>query len=456
MRRARIALRTERARDVKDETEGFHWRFEQHRFVFPEDALHGTLMFAGRLLLTVDEVAAILAVRYARAPLATASMDALEFYAPIRVGDMLTLRGALTRVGTRSMEVEIQVLAEVPFTGDIRHTCTAYLTFVKLRGTGGRFRRSTRQPRSSSGSGGGGQAPGGARGARARAQGEPRGRARLVTGSQRAYRLAACETGDAFPRGAERGETMSGHSKWSQIKRKKAKTDQARGKVFSKLVREITTAARTGGDPKMNMRLKTAIEEAKAVNMPADTLKRAIQKGTGELPGETYEEITYEGYGPGGVAVMVKVLTDNKNRTAPEIRHAFTKFSGNLGEVGSVGWMFDRKGIIQVEATRVDEDELLGLALDAGAADLRRADAMFEITATPQDLDVVRRALEGRGVPIQSAEVTYVPQSTVRLEGKDAQQVLRLVEGLEELDDVQHVYANFDIPDEVLEAQGAA
>ncbi len=249
---------------------------------------------------------------------------------------------------------------------------------------------------------------------------------------------------------------MSGHSKWSQIKRKKAKTDQARGKVFSKLVREITTAARFGGDPKMNMRLKTAIEEAKAVNMPADTLKRAIQKGTGELPGETYEEITYEGYGPGGVAVMVKVLTDNKNRTAPEIRHTFTKFSGNLGEVGSVGWMFDRKGIIQVEAARVDEDELLGLALDAGAADLRRADSIFEITATPQDLEEVRRTLEGRGVPIQSAEVTYVPQSTIRLEGKDAQQVLRLVEGLEELDDVQQVYANFDIPDEVLEAQGAA
>jgi YebC/PmpR family DNA-binding regulatory protein len=249
---------------------------------------------------------------------------------------------------------------------------------------------------------------------------------------------------------------MSGHSKWSQIKRKKAKTDQARGKVFSKLVREITTAARTGGDPKLNNRLKTAIEEAKAVNMPADTLKRAIQKGTGELPGETYEEITYEGYGPAGVAVMIKVLTDNKNRTAPEIRHAFTKFGGNLGETGTVGWVFERKGVIQVEAARVDEDELLALALDAGASDLRRADAVFEITATPQDLEGIRRALEGQGVPIQSAEVTYVPQSTVRLEGKDAQQVLRLVEGLEELDDVQHVYANFDIPDEVLEAQGAA
>ena len=249
---------------------------------------------------------------------------------------------------------------------------------------------------------------------------------------------------------------MSGHSKWSQIKRKKAKTDQARGKVFSKLVREITTAARLGGDPKMNMRLKTAIEEAKAVNMPADTLKRAIQKGTGELPGETYEEIMYEGYGPGGVAVMIKVLTDNKNRTAPEIRHTFTKFSGNLGEVGSVGWMFERKGIIHIEAARVDEDELLGLALDAGAADMRRADSVFEVTAAPQDLENVRRTLEGRGVPIQSAEVTCVPQSTIRLEGKDAQQVLRLVEGLEDLDDVQNVYANFDIPDEVLEAQGAA
>jgi YebC/PmpR family DNA-binding regulatory protein len=249
---------------------------------------------------------------------------------------------------------------------------------------------------------------------------------------------------------------MSGHSKWAQIKRKKAKTDQQRGKVFSKLVREITTAARAGGDPKLNMRLKAAIEEAKAVNMPADTLKRAIQKGTGELPGETYEEITYEGYAPGGVALMVQVLTDNKNRTAPEVRHAFAKFGGNLAEVGSVGWMFDRKGLIHVEASRVDEDELLGVALDAGASDLRRADAVFEITASPHDLESVRRSLEERGVPIQSAEVTFVPQSTVRVEGREAQQVLRLVEGLEELEDVQHVYANFDIPDEVLEALGAA
>jgi YebC/PmpR family DNA-binding regulatory protein len=250
---------------------------------------------------------------------------------------------------------------------------------------------------------------------------------------------------------------MSGHSKWAQIKRKKAKNDQQRGKLFSKLIREITTAARVGGgDPKGNMRLKAAVEEAKAVNMPADTLKRAIQKGTGELPGETYEEVTYEGYGPGGVALMVRVLTDNKNRTAPEIRHTFAKFGGNLAEVGSVGWMFERKGLIQVDASRVDEDELLALALDAGAADMRRGDGAFEVTTSPADFETVRRALEERGVPFQSAEVTLVPQSTVRLTGKEAQQVLRLVEGLEELDDVQHVYANFDIPDEVLEASGVA
>jgi YebC/PmpR family DNA-binding regulatory protein len=250
---------------------------------------------------------------------------------------------------------------------------------------------------------------------------------------------------------------MSGHSKWAQIKRKKAKTDQQRGKLFSKLIREITTAARVGGaDPKGNMRLKAAIEEAKAVNMPADTLKRAIQKGSGELPGETYDEVLYEGYGPGGVALLVKVLTDNKNRTAPEIRHAFTKFGGNLGEVGSVAWMFERKGLIQVEVARVDEDELLGLALEAGAADLRRMDPTFEVTTLPSDLEAVRRALEAKGVPIQSAEVTYVPQSMIHLEGKEAQAILRLVEGLEELDDVQQVYGNFDIPDEVLETAGAA
>jgi len=250
---------------------------------------------------------------------------------------------------------------------------------------------------------------------------------------------------------------MSGHSKWSQIKRKKAKTDQARGKLFSKLIREITVAVRSGGgDPKNNMRLKTALDEAKTINMPADTLKRAVQKGTGELGGETYEEITYEGYGPAGVALMVRVLTDNRNRTAPEIRHTFSKFGGNLAESGSVGWIFERKGLIQVEASRMEEDELLGLALDAGAADLKRAGDVFEVSAEPGELERVRRSLDERGVPIQSAEVTLIPQTTVRLEGREAQHVLKLVEGLEELDDVQHVYANFDIPDEVMEALGAA
>ncbi|MBI2462203.1 MAG: YebC/PmpR family DNA-binding transcriptional regulator [Candidatus Rokubacteria bacterium] len=250
---------------------------------------------------------------------------------------------------------------------------------------------------------------------------------------------------------------MSGHSKWAQIKRKKAKTDQERGKLFSKLIREITVAARVGGgDPKGNMRLKAALEAAKAANMPADTVKRAIQKGTGELPGEAYEEVTYEGYGPGGVAIMVKVLTDNKNRTAPEIRHAFAKHGGNLGEVGCVAWMFERRGVVQVEGERVSEDELLGLALEAGATDLRRVDRVFEITAEPDGLEGVRRALEERGVPIAQAEVTQVPLSSIRVEGKEAQHVLRLVEALEELDDVQAVYANFDIPDDVLETLGAA
>jgi YebC/PmpR family DNA-binding regulatory protein len=249
---------------------------------------------------------------------------------------------------------------------------------------------------------------------------------------------------------------MSGHSKWAQIKRKKAKTDQQRGKLFSKLIREITTAARAGGDPKINMRLKTAIETAKGVNLPADTMKRAVQKGTGELPGESYEEITYEGYGPGGVAIMVKVLTDNKNRTAPEIRHAFEKHGGNLGAMGSVGWMFERKGVIQVDAARIGEDDLLAIALDAGALDMQRSGTVFEITTGPEEVERVRLALEDKGVAAASAEVTLVPQSTIRLEAKEAAQVLRLMEALEEMEDVQNVYSNFDIPDEVMESISAA
>jgi YebC/PmpR family DNA-binding regulatory protein len=250
---------------------------------------------------------------------------------------------------------------------------------------------------------------------------------------------------------------MSGHSRWSQIKRKKGKADVQRGKLFSKILREITVAAKNGGgDPKGNMRLKAAMESAKEVNMPADNVKRAVQKGTGELPGESYEEITYEGYAPGGVAVMISVLTDNRNRTGPEIRHVFEKFGGNMGASGAVAWMFDRRGIISVDAEKISEDDLLEKALEAGATDARRVEKAFEITTAPAQMDEVRDALARAGVPITEGQVTYVPQSTVRVEGKDATAVVKLIEALEELDDVQSVYANYDIPDEVLEAISAA
>jgi len=250
---------------------------------------------------------------------------------------------------------------------------------------------------------------------------------------------------------------MSGHSRWSQIKRKKGKADVQRGKLFSKILREITVAAKGGGgDPKGNMRLKAAIESAKEVNMPQDNIKRAIQKGTGELPGESYEEIVYEGYAAGGVAVMVQVLTDNRNRTAPEIRHTFEKGGGHMGSSGAVAWMFERKGIILVDTGKIGEDDLMAKALDAGATDMRRTEKVFEITTAPAEMDAVRDALARTSVPILEAQVTYVPQSTVRVEGPTATSVVRLIEALEDLDDVQHVYANYDIPDEVLEAISAA
>jgi YebC/PmpR family DNA-binding regulatory protein len=250
---------------------------------------------------------------------------------------------------------------------------------------------------------------------------------------------------------------MSGHSRWAQIKRKKAKTDVQRGKLFSKILREITVAARSGGgDSKANMRLKAAVESAKEANMPQDNIKRAIQKGTGELPGEAYEEMMYEAYAPGGVALMIRVLTDNRNRTAPEIRHVFDKQGGHLGSAGAVAWMFERKGIVQVDAEKIGEDDLLAAALEAGASDMKRVEKVFEITTAPGEMDAVRAALEQGRVPVLGAEVTFVPQSTVRVEGKDAPVVLRLIEALEELDDVQAVYANYDIPDEVIEAISAA
>jgi YebC/PmpR family DNA-binding regulatory protein len=250
---------------------------------------------------------------------------------------------------------------------------------------------------------------------------------------------------------------MSGHSRWSQIKRKKGKTDVQRGKVFSKILREITVAARNGGgDPKGNLRLKAAIEAAKGANMPADNIRRAIQKGTGELPGESYEEITYEGFAPGGVAVLVNVLTDNKNRTGPEIRHLFERNGGRMGTAGSVAWMFERRGIIQVDAERVQEDDLLEKALEAGADDVKAVEKIFEIATAPAEMEAVREALERRGVPVLEAQAAMLPQSTVKVEGKDAAAVLRLIEALEEQDDVQSVTANYDIADEVIEAISAA
>ena len=250
---------------------------------------------------------------------------------------------------------------------------------------------------------------------------------------------------------------MSGHSRWSQIKRKKGKADVERGKLFSKLLREITVAARNGGgDAKVNMRLKAAVESAKEANMPQDNIKRAIQKGTGELPGEQYEEITYEGYAPGGVAVMIQVMTSNRNRTAPELRHAFEKYGGHMGSSGAVAWMFERKGIVQVDVAAANEDDVMAIVLDAGATDMRRGEKAYEIVTPPAEMEAVRTALEKARVPVQSAEVTFVPQSTVRVDGKDASSVLKLLEALEDLDDVQHVYANYDIPDELMEAISAA
>jgi len=251
---------------------------------------------------------------------------------------------------------------------------------------------------------------------------------------------------------------MSGHSKWATIKRKKGAADAKRSNEFGKLMRFVEVAAREGGsgDPKANMTLATAIDKARAASVPNDNIERAIKRGTGELEGGArYEEVTYEGYGPGGVALFVEALTDNRNRAAQEIRHAFTRHNGNLGETGSTAWMFTRKGSIQIEKDQApDEEKLLEIALEAGADDLTDAESTWEITTEPTAFAVVRDAIEAAGVPMLSAELTMLPQNTVPVEGGQAKRVLALLEALEELDDVQNVYANFDIPESVMAELG--
>jgi YebC/PmpR family DNA-binding regulatory protein len=245
---------------------------------------------------------------------------------------------------------------------------------------------------------------------------------------------------------------MSGHSKWHSIKHKKAAVDAKRGRVFTRLIKEITVAARMGGgDPEGNARLRTAVLAAKDANMPQDNITRAIKKGTGELEGVVFEESTLEGYAPGGVAVMVNVLTDNKNRTLPEIRHLFSKHGGNLGEQNSVNWMFERKGYFVVDAAAVSEDQLLEAALEAGAEDVQRDGSNFEVTSSPDQFETVLQALRDREIATVVSEIKMLPKSTVRAEGSMAKKVLNFVELLEDHDDVQHVWANFDIDESELE-----
>jgi YebC/PmpR family DNA-binding regulatory protein len=242
---------------------------------------------------------------------------------------------------------------------------------------------------------------------------------------------------------------MSGHSKWNSIKHKKAAQDAKRGKVFTKIIRELSIAARSGGgDPDTNPRLRQAISEAKGVNMPSDNIKRAILKGTGQLEGINYEEITYEGYGPGGVAIYVEVLSDNKNRTVSELRYIFSKNNGNIGESGCVAWMFTRKGYIVVEQVKASEDELLDIVLEAGAEDLREDGSNYEIFTTLENYEEVVNALKEHNIDLAVSNVGYIPQNYVKVEGKQARQLLRLMEELEDNDDVQHVWANFDIDEE--------
>ena len=246
---------------------------------------------------------------------------------------------------------------------------------------------------------------------------------------------------------------MSGHSKWASIKHKKGAIDAKRGKIFTKLIKELTVAARIGGgDPNGNARLRSAIASAKAENMPRDNIDRAIKKGTGELEGVNYEEVSYEAYGPGGVAILISCLTDNKNRTVADLKHIFDRHGGTLGEPGSVSWIFVKKGLIVFDQDKAEEEEIMEIALDAGAEDVRQSGAQFEVVMGTADFEKVKKAFDDAKLPYSLSEVTMIPQNTIRLEGKKAEQMLNLMEALEDNDDINHVYANFDIPDEVIEA----
>jgi YebC/PmpR family DNA-binding regulatory protein len=248
---------------------------------------------------------------------------------------------------------------------------------------------------------------------------------------------------------------MSGHSKWASIKHKKGAVDAKRGKVFTKLIKEITVATRLGGkDPDSNSRLRVAIAAAKAENMPKENIERAMKKGTGELEGSNYEEVTYEGYGPGGVAVLIEVLTDNKNRAVADVRHLFERSGGNLGESGCVAWMFSQKGLIVFQKDQVEEEMLFELALEAGADDIKEDEKELEVITEPSSFEKVKTAIENAEIRYTLAEITMIPKTTVKIDDKHAQQMLTLMENLEDNEDVNHVYANFDISDEVMEAIG--
>jgi len=248
---------------------------------------------------------------------------------------------------------------------------------------------------------------------------------------------------------------MSGHSKWSSIKHKKGAADAKRGRIFTKLIKEITVAARMGGgDADGNPRLRAAVLAAKAENMPKDNIERAIKKGTGELEGVSYDEIIYEGYGPGGVAMLVECLTDNKNRTVAEVKYIFDRHGGSLGSPGCVAWIFENKGVIVFDGANVTEEKLMEIALDAGAEDVSESNGEFEVVTSPMDFDAVKKAFDDKKMAYKQAELTKIPKNTVKLEGKKAEQMLNIMEAFEDSDDVNHVYANFDIPDEVMEALG--